>query len=152
MHNEFIHSYTRDPICILNKNLRFYRMGKRKLDVDQVKTLFNCSLCNKLLVNPISLICGNSICQSHLEHKTGKSFKCQVCSKKHTVPEEGFSVNKHIQRGLEMVNERAENRKVGAANMSFIKEENKENLEVSSKKSLPVVRVKIFHLSEILPM
>ena len=51
-----------------------------------------------------------------------------------------------------MVNERAENSTVGAANMSFIKEENKENLEVSSKKSLPVVRVKIFHLSEILPM
>ena len=74
--------------------------------IDQVKNLFDCEQCNQLLIDPVTLPCGYSVCKSHLDgllKKTPKEmnkFECQLCKEKHYIPEKGFFVNKRIQNGL----------------------------------------------------
>ena len=79
---------------------------------DQVKNLFNCDLCNKLLVEPVIIPCGNTVCKSHLEElfysdnfliiNSENFIKCVCCDKKHYVPEDGFTVSKRFQSALDM--------------------------------------------------
>ena len=74
--------------------------------IDQAKSLFDCSLCNKMMVDPITLVCGYTVCKSHLDKMrkdstNKKSFKCEICIKQHYVPNGGFVINKHIQKALE---------------------------------------------------
>lgn len=76
--------------------------------IEQVKTLFNCDQCNKLLVDPITIPCGNTICKKHLDSlleniKNGEiSFKCHLCNDMHVVQSKGFVVNKRIQNALDI--------------------------------------------------
>ena len=72
--------------------------------IDKIKGLFDCDICNNLLVDPISLPCGNNVCNQHLEHFVlEKSFVCESCNGKHHVPEEGhFIVNKQIKKALDI--------------------------------------------------
>jgi len=78
--------------------------------IEKVKTLFDCSLCNKLLVDPVTIPCGNSICKKHLPEKvliegsynSEKSFKCGICMIEHAVPKEGIVINRHIQNALDI--------------------------------------------------
>ena len=69
--------------------------------LDKIKTLFNCDICNHSLVDPISLPCGNNVCNEHLQTWRDlneiNSFTCGICEDKHVVPEKGFKVNKQIQ-------------------------------------------------------
>ncbi len=72
----------------------------------QVKNLFDCEQCNQLLVEPVTLPCGYSVCKRHLDEllentpKDMNKFDCQLCEEKHYIPENGFFVNKRIQNGL----------------------------------------------------
>jgi len=78
--------------------------------IDKVKTLFDCSLCNQLLVDPVTIPCGNSICKKHLpdevlierSNNSDKSFKCGICMIEHAVPKEGIVINRHIQNALDI--------------------------------------------------
>ena len=78
--------------------------------IDKVKTLFDCSLCNQLLVDPVTIPCGNSICKKHLPdevmvegyNNSEKSFKCGICMIEHAVPKEGIVINRHIQNALDI--------------------------------------------------
>ncbi len=77
--------------------------------IDIIKGLFDCDICKNLLVDPISLPCGNNVCKHHLEYfgkkkiVLGKSFVCEVCKDKHYVPEKGhFIVNKQIKKALDI--------------------------------------------------
>ena len=74
------------------------------LKVDQIKNFFDCDECNKLLVDPIVLACGSVVCKSHtafLENKCNeKVFNCGLCNDTHSIPENGFVVNKRIQNLL----------------------------------------------------
>jgi len=78
--------------------------------IDKVKTLFDCSLCNQLLVDPVTISCGNSICKKHLPDEvliegsyiSEKSFKCGICQVDHAVPKEGIVINRHIQNALDI--------------------------------------------------
>jgi len=77
--------------------------------IDMIKGLFDCDICKNLLVDPISLPCGNNVCKHHLEYfgkkkiVLGKSFVCEVCKDKHYVPEKGhFIVNKQIKKALDI--------------------------------------------------
>jgi hypothetical protein len=78
--------------------------------IDKVKTLFDCSLCNQLLVDPVTIPCGNSICKKHLpaevlvggSNNSEKSFKCVICQVEHAVPKEGIIINRHIQNALDI--------------------------------------------------
>ena len=76
--------------------------------IDQVKNLFDCEQCNQLLVDPITLPCGYSVCKRHLDEllvnapKEMNKFECELCEKKHFFPEDGFAINRRIQNGLDI--------------------------------------------------
>jgi len=58
------------------------------------------------LVDPITLPCGYSVCKRHLDDLLENTptemnkFECQLCKKKHSIPEDGFAINKRIQNAL----------------------------------------------------
>ena len=74
--------------------------------IDQVKNLFDCEQCNQLLVVPVTLPCGFSVCKRHLDEqldstqKKIRKFECEVCDEKHNIPDKGFAINKSIQNAL----------------------------------------------------
>ena len=76
--------------------------------IDQVKNLFDCEQCNQLLVDPITLPCGYSVCKRHLDEllvnapKEMNKFECELCEKNHCFPEDGFAINRRIQNGLDI--------------------------------------------------
>ena len=71
--------------------------------LDKIKSLFDCDTCNSLLVDPITLPCGNNVCHKHLDKLVPKAgFICERCHGNHTVPEEGFKVNKQIRKALDI--------------------------------------------------
>ena len=77
-------------------------------DVDQIKHVFDCDLCHQILVDPISIPCGNNFCKSHLDtllinvSKDKSFFSCEICKEEHFIPKSGFLVNKRMQSGLEI--------------------------------------------------
>ncbi len=53
--------------------------------IDQAKSLFDCISCNKIMVDPITLICGNTMCKIHIDKMIKDSistnvFKCEMCN------------------------------------------------------------------------
>ena len=66
----------------------------------KVSSYFDCDLCNKLLVDPIHLLCGNWICKSHLNEllnnmsKKESTFICCMCQDEHHIPNNGFMIEK----------------------------------------------------------
>jgi hypothetical protein len=76
--------------------------------IDQAKSLFDCGLCEKMIVDPITLVCGYTICKSHtdkmIKDSTDKQkvFKCEMCNEEHCVPDGGFVVSKLAQKALEL--------------------------------------------------
>ncbi len=76
--------------------------------VDKIKNVFDCDLCHQLLVEPITIPCGNNVCKSHLDKllknvsKERSWFRCEICQEEHFVPKSGFKVNKGLQNGLEI--------------------------------------------------
>lgn len=79
----------------------------RMFKIDQLKTSFNCDDCNQLLIDPIALVCGDSVCERHLDElvenasSENKAFVCPLCQDEHSVSKKGFVVNKCMQRGLD---------------------------------------------------
>jgi hypothetical protein len=71
--------------------------------VNKVKASFDCYLCNKLLVDPIVLLCGNCICKTHLNElltnisRDKSTFICCICKDEHQIPKNGFMIQKKIQ-------------------------------------------------------
>ena len=51
--------------------------------------------CGLILENPVTLLCGNTLCRQHLDEFETK-FKCQFCHKQHSVPGEGFFLMKKL--------------------------------------------------------
>ena len=68
------------------------------LKVDELKSLFNCRFCSNLFVNPVTLPCGVSVCQSHVAKI--ERDKCIYCEKKHSKNE--YKVNDVLQKMLEL--------------------------------------------------
>ena len=56
--------------------------------------------CGLILEKPVALLCGHTLCLEHLNGFETK-FKCPFCHKQHSIPEEGFSVNKTIEQMVE---------------------------------------------------
>lgn len=81
--------------------------------INQLHDLFDCSLCTHLLVDPVTIPCGNTICKIHLQdallddlvdensNHFERTFRCDICHLDHFVPKEGFMINKHIRNALE---------------------------------------------------
>ena len=75
--------------------------------IDQVKGLLDCEQCLQLLVNPITIPCGYSVCKKHLDELLENSmeenkFQCVLCQRQHVVPTEGFVINRRLQDALEI--------------------------------------------------
>ncbi len=75
--------------------------------IDQVKGLLDCEQCLQLLVNPITIPCGYSVCKKHLDEQLENSmeenkFQCVLCQRQHVVPTEGFVINRRLQDALEI--------------------------------------------------
>ena len=56
--------------------------------------------CGLIMEKPVTLLCGHTLCIQHLNGLEIK-FKCFFCPKQHTVPEDGFCVNKTIEKMIE---------------------------------------------------
>ena len=76
--------------------------------VDKIRNFFDCDVCKELLVDPITIPCGNTVCKKHLDKllknisKDKNTFKCEKCQDEHSVPKKGFIVNRRMQEGLEI--------------------------------------------------
>ena len=57
--------------------------------IDQVKKLFDCKQCDQLLIDPVTLLCGYSVCKRHLDEllestpKDPNTFPCKLCDDEH---------------------------------------------------------------------
>jgi hypothetical protein len=66
--------------------------------IEKAKRLFDCCLDNKMMVDPIALVCGYTICKGHIDKMIKDStdkqkvFKCEMCNEEHCVPNGGFVV------------------------------------------------------------
>ena len=76
--------------------------------IDQITNIFDCDECNSVLVDPVTVSCGNNVCKKHLDailedvDKETNTFKCKCCYNEHSIPKEGFSINKRIKKALEI--------------------------------------------------
>jgi len=76
--------------------------------IDQVKNLFDCKQCDQLLVDPVTLQCGFSVCKRHIDEllesssKESNTFLCKLCDDEHCIPKKGFAINKSIQSALDI--------------------------------------------------
>jgi len=66
---------------------------------DGINALFNCKLCKDVLVDPVILPCGETVCKAH----TGEisQDKCILCPEIHRAPQNGFPTNKIVTNLLE---------------------------------------------------
>jgi WD40 repeat protein len=56
--------------------------------------------CNLIYENPVTLVCGNTLCNEHLEHLNDK-FQCNFCQQEHPIPLNGFALNRTIHKIIE---------------------------------------------------
>jgi len=64
----------------LDPNQMLARMGKRKFDRSKLEEEdFQCSLCLRLLWEPVTTSCGHVFCRSCLDRVTDHSTKCPLC-------------------------------------------------------------------------
>jgi len=68
--------------------------------LENVNALFNCKICKGVLVDPIILPCGETVCKAHTDEIS--KGKCMSCNGIHTVPKEGFLENKFAKNQLDL--------------------------------------------------
>jgi len=67
--------------------------------LEKINDLFNCKLCKDVLVDPILLPCGETVCKAHTDEI--RKGKCMLCDGSHIVPKEGFLENRIVKDMLE---------------------------------------------------
>ena len=61
-----------------------------------------------MLVDPVTLLCGSSVCKRHIDEllesssKESNTFLCKLCDDEHCIPKKGFAINKSIQSALDI--------------------------------------------------
>ena len=76
--------------------------------IERMKRLLDCDLCNEVIIDPVTMPCGYSICKTHLDNKmTDKSnnkgsYICEICKEEHAFPKKGFMINRRLQSLLEI--------------------------------------------------
>ena len=85
-------------IFIENLNSNFSENNIFNMDLKELKCQYKD--CELILENPVTLLCGNTLCRQHLDEFEIK-FKCPFCHKQHSVPEDGFFVNESIEQEIE---------------------------------------------------
>ena len=56
--------------------------------------------CGLILEKLVTLLCGKTLCKEHLDDFETK-LKCYFCHKQHSVPEDGFLVNRTMEKIIE---------------------------------------------------
>ena len=88
--------------------IKYIFCEKIMFKIDQVKNLFDCEQCYQLLVDPVTLLCGYSVCKRHIDEllesnsKESNTFLCKLCDDEHCIPKKGFAINKSIQSALDI--------------------------------------------------
>ena len=101
--------------------------------IDQVKYLLDCDHCNNLLVDPVAIVCGNSVCKKHLDElmeaspKESNTFLCKLCDDEHYIPKKGFAINKRFQNALDI--------KLNTLKLNPVYEECKREIRVQYKRT-----------------
>jgi len=67
--------------------------------LEKINDLFNCKVCKGVLVDPILLPCGETVCKAHTDEIS--KDKCMLCSGTHLIPLEGFLENRIVKDLLE---------------------------------------------------
>jgi hypothetical protein len=108
--------------------------------VDEVKASFDCDLCNKLLIDPIVLPCGNCICKAHLNElltnisKETGTFICCICKDEHQIPKNGFIIQKKLQNLIKL--------ELNLLEPSPLYEECKKEIEEAKEKVVKIEQLK----------
>lgn len=71
---------------------------------NKICELLNCRKCKEKLDEPLILPCSANICSLCIRsiQIEDSKFNCIVCSKKHSMPEEGFPINEPLKTLLSM--------------------------------------------------
>ena len=84
----------------INKKIKNHSVSINKMyKIEKIKNFLDCDKCNKLLIEPVSTLCGFIVCKSHLDHYED-TFQCDLCHREHTVPKDGFKISKRLQDAL----------------------------------------------------
>ncbi len=68
--------------------------------LEKINHLFNCKICKDLLVDPIILPCGETVCNVHTEKISEDN--CLLCTEMHISPKSGFPSNKIVKNQLDL--------------------------------------------------
>lgn len=63
--------------------------------IESIKQYVTCKKCKKFMDHPIRLPC-NTICSKHVIELKDKKGKCNLCSKTHKIPDEGFELDENV--------------------------------------------------------
>ena len=85
-----------------------------------------------MLIDPVTTICGNTVCKSHLDQYED-SFQCDLCHRVHTVPKDGYKVAKKLQDALSIQLNTLELTPVYDECKKVIKEAQKDVAEIESE-------------------
>jgi hypothetical protein len=69
--------------------------------LEKINSLFNCELCQDLIVDPVVLPCGETVCKIHTEDLS-QMEKCKFCMDNHKTPRNGFPSNKSLKNLLDL--------------------------------------------------
>jgi len=67
--------------------------------LEKINDLFNCKFCKDILVDPILLPCGETVCKAHSDQIS--KGRCIFCSEVHKAPQNGFLENKIVKNLIE---------------------------------------------------
>jgi hypothetical protein len=70
----------------------------KPMKIEMVKRMFSCEFCSNLFIEPITLPCGITICQSHL-NEILQDKKCLFCQEAHG---NKYQVNKSLQQMIDI--------------------------------------------------
>jgi len=69
---------------------------------DKINNALECEKCQKKLIKPTILPCGYTVCLSCIQivDEKNKAFTCDLCSNEHIIPQNGFPINKVVEKLL----------------------------------------------------
>jgi len=68
--------------------------------LEKINGLFDCKVCKSVLVDPIILPCGETVCKGHMDQTS--QGKCLLCTEIHISPQGGFPSNKIVKNQLDL--------------------------------------------------
>jgi len=67
---------------------------------EKINDLFSCKICKDVLVDPILLPCGETVCKEHADEIS--KGECMLCLENHKAPKNGFPSNKFAKNQLDL--------------------------------------------------